>query len=80
MTELDRRDTHPPFSKEEVALIRKAVMTPGAPMECPRCSSPLTIEIVAREAQGDGWLIHCADCRHNLVVRDLPERPASEHG
>ena len=80
MTEPDRRDTHPPFSKEEVALIRKAVMVPGAAVECPRCGSPLTIETVPGAVQDGGWWIQCASCRRNLVVRDLPERPASEHG
>ena len=39
VTERAKRDTQPPFSKEEVALIRNAVLTPGAAVECPRCGS-----------------------------------------
>ncbi len=35
MPEPDRHDTGAPFLKEEVALIRKAVLTPGARVECP---------------------------------------------
>ena len=34
MTERDKQDTNPPASKDDVALIREAVMTPGASVEC----------------------------------------------
>jgi transposase-like protein len=79
LTEPGRHNTNPPFSQEEVALIRVAVMSPDALVECPRCGSPLTIEAVAGEVQGAGWWIYCEKCRRNLVVHSLPERPASEH-
>jgi ribosomal protein S27E len=79
LNEPDRHNTGPPFSKEDVALIREAVMNPGARVACPGCGSPLTIETVAGEGQGAGWRIHCEKCRRNLVVHSLPERPASEH-
>ena len=77
MTEAGRHNTSPPFSKEEVALIREAVVSPGSRVECPGCGSPLTIETVAGDMQGTGWRIHCEQCRRNLVVHSLPERPAT---
>jgi hypothetical protein len=79
LTEPGGRNTGPPFSKEEVALIREAVMGPDVLVECPRCGSPLTIETVAGAVQGGGWWIHCEECKRNLVVHSLPQRPASEH-
>ncbi len=80
VTERANHDTQPPFSKEEVALIRKAVLTPGAAVECPRCGSLLTIE---RPVASDGtgavlWSVHCATCRRNLIVRHLTEAPPAD--
>ena len=77
MTERDDRDTSAPFSKEEVAIIRKAVLTPGASVECPRCGSALTLdeERVVGEATVAVLWVQCATCRRSLIVRDLPERP-----
>ncbi len=63
-------NTVPPFSKEEVAEIREAVINAGTTVDCPRCASPLTIEAVKGEARGSSWWIHCTECRRNLVVRD----------
>ncbi len=71
-----RHPTNAPFSKEEVAIIRKAVLTPGASVECPRCGSALTLEepVVGKTAEAVLW-VHCATCRRNLTVRDLPQAP-----
>ncbi len=80
MTERAEHDTQPPFSKEEVALIRKAVVTPGAAVECPRCGSPLTAEgPVAGEGTGAAVCqLHCATCRRNLILRNLTEPPPAD--
>ena len=80
MTERARHDTQPPFSKEEVALIRKAVTTPGAAVECPRCGSLLTAERpVADEGTGAAvWWVHCATCKRNLIVRNRAEPPPAD--
>ncbi len=76
MTERDDHDTSAPFSKEEVAIIRKAVLTPGASVECPRCGSTLTLEeCVVGETTVAVLRVHCTTCRRNLIVRDLPKRP-----
>ncbi len=80
MTERAKHDTQPPFSKEEVALIRKAVLTPGAAVECPRCGSLLSSEGPAA-GEGTGavvWSLHCATCRRNLIVRNLTEPPPAD--
>ena len=54
LTEAGGHTTSPPFSKGEVALIREAVMSPAALLECPRCGSRLAIETVAGEVKGAG--------------------------
>jgi DNA-directed RNA polymerase subunit RPC12/RpoP len=79
VTERDDHDTSVPFSKEEVAIIRKAVLTPGASVECPRCGSALTLEerVVDETTVAVLW-VHCATCRRNLIVRDLPQRPPTD--
>ena len=74
MTREDKRATMAPFSKEEIAVIRKAIVTPGATLDCPRCGTLLTPE---RSTATEGkpvivWL-YCASCQRNLIVRDLPE-------
>jgi hypothetical protein len=60
LTEASGHITSPPFSKGEVALIREAVMSPAALVECPRCGSRLAIETVAGEVQGAGPRINTA--------------------
>lgn len=72
MTERGGHDTSAPFSKAEVATIRKAVLTPGASVECPRCGSALTFEERVVDEASVRWL-HCTTCRRNLIVRDLPQ-------
>jgi hypothetical protein len=57
LTEAGRHNTSPPFSKEEVALIREAVVSPSSRVEYPGCGSPLTIEAVAGDVQRAGWWI-----------------------
>ena len=74
MNEEDAKNTTPPFSKEEVARIREAVIKVGTSVDCPRCGSPLTFEAVKGEAHGSSWWIHCTECRRNLVVRDPTQR------
>ena len=67
--------TNAPFSKEEIALIRQAIVTPGATVECPRCGTLLTPEgpIAVDAAEGDVLWLCCATCKRNLIVRDLPD-------
>jgi len=74
----DARNTTPPFSKEEVAGIREAVIKVGTSVDCPRCGSPLTFEAVTGETPGSSWWINCTECRRNLVVRDLTQRRVTE--
>ncbi len=74
MTERDDRDTSAPFSKEEVAIIGKAVLTPGASVECPRCGSALTLEEPGVGETTVRWL-HCTTCRRNVIIRNLPQSP-----
>ncbi len=72
-----RHGTNAPFSKAEVALIRKAALTPGAEVECPRCGSPLSFERPEATAPAEtvAWWIYCLTCQRNLIVRGPPEWP-----
>ena len=73
------RDTLPPYSPEEAAQIRKALVTPNAPMICPRCGSHfLNMGPVA----GGGsvailWQFRCDACRRNVMLLDVPEQRKS---
>ena len=70
----DSRSTSAPFSKDEIALIKQAILTPGAMVECPRCGTLLkTDAYLAAEAQKSKVLwVFCETCKRNLIVRDLP--------
>ncbi len=76
MTPGDERVTNAPFSKDEIAMIRKAMSTPGATVECPRCGTLLTLEGPAgvEGKTAVAWL-YCAPCKRNLTVRDWPDAP-----
>jgi len=78
VNEGNARNTTPPFSKEEVARIREAVIKVGTCVDCPRCGSPLTFEAETGKAHGSGWWISCTECRRSLVVRDLTQRRVTE--
>ena len=68
----EEHDTGAPFSKKEAALIRRAVRTPGARAECPRCSCRLHAEGPISRGTASIWWVYCANCRRNLTVRELP--------
>ncbi len=74
MTEPDPRPTSAPFSKEEIAQIKQAILTPGALVECPRCATLLkTDPYLATEKHKPKVLwVFCETCKRNLIVRDLP--------
>ena len=44
MTPGGGRGTNAPFSREEIAVIRKAIAAPGATVDCPRCGTLLAPE------------------------------------
>ena len=70
----DARSTSAPFSKEEIATIKQAILTPGVMVECPRCGTSLKTDThEATEAHKSKvlWLF-CETCKRNLIVRDLP--------
>ena len=69
MTKRDKKNTNPPFSKGDVALIQEAVKA-GGPVECPQCSSPPTIDRAMDEIREPSWWIHCTNGSRNLVVHN----------
>jgi hypothetical protein len=62
------QSTYPPFAVEEVAAIRKAVLSSHETIECPRCGCPLTRDHIPGATQLDTHLVSCVICRRNLVV------------
>ena len=75
MTGQDQRDTSAPFSKEEIALIKQAILTPGAMVECPRCATLLKTDThpATEEHKPKVLWVFCETCKRNLIVRDLPK-------
>jgi hypothetical protein len=67
MPDEPRPTTPIPFSREEAASIREAIVTPGVEViECPRCEELLT---VSRSSEGDVQALSCERCRRILVLR-----------
>ena len=76
---MTNRDTWPPYSKKEADQIRKALMTPHAPVVCPRCGKPLdmTGPVAGRASVMLLWQFRCATCERTMIARDLPEQRKS---
>ncbi len=74
MTGPDSRSTSAPFSKEEIADNKKAILTPGGLVDCPRCGTLLkTDAYLASEAHKPKVLwVFCETCKRTLIVRDIP--------
>ncbi len=74
-----RRDTLPPYSPEEAAQIRKALVTPNAPMICPRCGSHLDMvgPVAGVGSVATLWQFRCDACRRSIMVLDVPEQRKS---
>ncbi len=76
MTPGGGRGTNAPFSREEISVIRKAIATPGATVDCPRCGTLLVPEGPAvTEAKTTVLWLYCASCNRNLIVHDWPGEP-----
>ncbi len=73
------RDTLRPYSPEEAAQIRKALVTPDAPMLCPRCGSHLDMggPVAGGGSMAIVWQFRCDACRRSIMVRDVPEHRQS---
>ncbi|MFQ6046329.1 MAG: response regulator [Gemmatimonadales bacterium] len=63
-----------PFSPDESARIRESIVTPGAPLACPRCGSQLHIgePLAAGGSIAAPWELHCEFCMRSMIVRELP--------
>lgn len=75
----DRRTTSAPFSKEEITLIKRAILTSGTMVDCPRCGTLLKIDAyLATDMPGTKvqW-VFCETCKRNLIVRDVSTEPES---
>ncbi len=79
MTRQDPRTTSAPFSKEEITLIKKAILSSGATVDCPRCGTLLKVDAyMATDMPGKKVLwVFCETCKRNLIVRDVSTEPES---
>ena len=79
VTGQDPRTTSAPFSKEEITLIKSAILTPGTMVDCPRCGTLLKIDAyLAADMPGAKALwVFCETCKRNLIVRDVSTEPES---
>lgn len=73
VTRQDPRTTSAPFSKEEITLIKSAILTPGTMVDCPRCGTLLKVDAYsATDVPGAKALwVFCETCKRNLIVRDV---------
>ncbi len=73
VTRPDPRSTSAPFSREEITLIKRAILTPGTMVDCPRCGVLLKIDAYsATDVPGTKALwVFCETCKRNLIVRDV---------
>lgn len=79
VTRQDQRTTSAPFSREEITLIKTAILTPGTMVDCPRCGTLLKIDAyLAADMPGAKALwVFCETCKRNLIVRDVSTEPES---
>lgn len=79
VTRPDPRTTSAPFSKEEITLIKTAILKPGTMVDCPRCGTLLKIDAyLATDVPGTKALwVFCETCKRNLIVRDVSTEPES---
>ena len=79
VTRPDPRTTSAPFSKEEITLIKTAILKPGTMVDCPRCGTLLKIDAYsATDVPGTKALwVFCETCKRNLIVRDVSTEPES---
>ena len=63
-----------PFSCEEINRVRRALLTRGTNVPCPRCNSPLqSIKPIGRSETGAVvWHAWCGGCRRPLSLRVVP--------
>ena len=67
--------TSPPFDADEIAAIRKAMMSFQERIKCPRCGCPLTKERMPGAARPETHLFSCDICRRTLVFRRESNAP-----
>ena len=79
VTRQDPRTTSAPFSREEITQIKRAILTPGTMVDCPRCGTLLKIDAyLAADMPGTKALwVFCETCKRNLIVRDVSTEPES---
>lgn len=67
----DRRQKSPElYSRDEVVRVRKLIVSPRLPFECPRCNGALTM---ADPIAGDGYTIRtvrCSECHRSSTFPD----------
>ena len=75
MTDPESPDTPSRFSRQETAHIQQMIVTPDAPIVCPRCGGELELgePLAAGHSVATVWEVKCASCQRSALVRDLPE-------
>ena len=78
VTLLDRRRRiSNPYVQQHAEQIRSMLLTPGARVVCPRCSGDLLLGPPLSHGDGVAREVRCTNCRHCVVITDLPEEAAS---
>ena len=71
---LDRRRSTPElFIREQIELIRHALLNSETSVACPRCEGDLLLGPSVQRGDKFTREVHCTGCRHRAVVVDVPE-------
>ncbi len=70
-----RRPMAEPFAHEHGEQIREMIMNPGIRVSCPRCEGNLLLGSPVAQGIGTVREVHCTNCRHHVVIRNLPGEP-----
>ena len=75
MNDSESRDTSTKFSPQETVHIQELLVTPNAPLVCPRCGGELDMgePLAGGHSVATVWEAKCVSCHRSAVIRDLPE-------
>jgi hypothetical protein len=68
-----RRRISEPYAQRHAEQIRSMVVNPGAGASCPRCDGNLLLGPTISRNDGFAREVRCTNCRHSVVITQLPE-------
>ena len=66
------------YSVDESASIHEMFVRPDVPLLCPRCAAELTVSPPIESRSSIVQEVCCPSCHRCIIVKDRPERPATQ--